>query len=190
MAGIASSPSKSSPRWARSPPSSARPTRASRCAISPDLPPPPCPSLAFSRLLSHLLGEAHAHFQGVEDAHRFIYFNRLNLVLKSSIRAMRAGLTVRIRTAMQTRPLRVHAASTPHARAHLQAHAQAHHHVYKHTTTCASYACKLRARAWALALTRTRPSPTDAGAARVAHGAKAPPQPSACRPDKRGARRA
>jgi len=46
--------------------------------------------------IAALLAETAAKLQSVEDVHRFIYFNRLNLVLKSSIRAMRAGLTGRL----------------------------------------------------------------------------------------------
>ena len=46
--------------------------------------------------LASQLAETQSKLAAVEDNHRFIYFNRLNLVLKSSIRAMRAGLTGRL----------------------------------------------------------------------------------------------
>ena len=58
-----------------------------------------------------LLAETHAKLQAVDEAHRYIYFNRLNLVLKSSIRAMRAGLTGRLGLHTEPKHLlnRVHA---------------------------------------------------------------------------------
>ena len=46
--------------------------------------------------LPALLAQEYAKNSGADDAHRVIYFNRLNNVLRSSIRNMRAGLTGRL----------------------------------------------------------------------------------------------
>ena len=55
--------------------------------------------------LASMLAEQHGRLQAVEEPHRFIYLNRLNLALKTSIRPMRTGIHGKLGLTSEARQL-------------------------------------------------------------------------------------